>query len=55
VTAELEALDDDLVADAGFPQLRGRTPDSVLAMPAGHPGFRTRFTPARGIAKAPSA
>ncbi|WP_292893301.1 DUF2071 domain-containing protein [Microbacterium sp.] len=55
VRAELEVLDDDLVADAGFPRLRGRTPDSVLAMPAGHPGFRTRFTAARGIAKAPSA
>ena len=55
VTAEIEALDDELVADAGFPQLAGRTPDSVLAMPAGHPGFVTRFAPARGIAKAPSA
>lgn len=50
VTAELEALDDDLVADSGFPQLAGRTPDSVLAMPAGHPGFITRFTGAHAIA-----
>ncbi len=50
VTAELEALDDELVTDAGFPQLSGRTPDSVLAMPADHPGFITRFTAAHAIA-----
>jgi uncharacterized protein YqjF (DUF2071 family) len=49
VEARLDALDDDLVADAGFPQLAGRAPDSVLAMPAGHPGFVTRFTAARAI------
>ncbi|MFJ4036986.1 YqjF family protein [Microbacterium sp. NPDC090007] len=49
VTAELDALDDQLVADSGFPQLAGRTPDSVLAMPTGHPGFITRFTAAHAI------
>lgn len=49
VSAELDVLDDDLVADSGFPQLAGRTPDSVLAMPADHPGFITRFTRAHAI------
>ncbi len=49
VTAEIDVLDDQLVAASGFPQLAGRTPDSVLAMPAGHPGFITRFTAARAI------
>ncbi|WZH38056.1 MAG: DUF2071 domain-containing protein [Microbacterium enclense] len=49
VDAELDVLDDQLVADAGFPQLTGRIPDSVLAMPAGHPGFLTRFTAARAL------
>ncbi|MEX8057200.1 DUF2071 domain-containing protein [Microbacterium sp. 16-032] len=50
VEAALDVLDDDLVADSGFPQLAGRTPDSVLAMPADHPGFITRFTGAHAIA-----
>jgi uncharacterized protein YqjF (DUF2071 family) len=50
VEAQLDVLDDELVADAGFPQLAGRTPDSVLAMPAGHHGFITRFTTAHAIA-----
>lgn len=49
VEATLDELDDDLVADAGFPGLSARRPDSVLAMPADHPGFITRFTGARGI------
>ncbi|MFF0910756.1 YqjF family protein [Microbacterium enclense] len=49
VTADIDVLDDDLLADAGFPGLAGRTPDSVLAMPADHPGFITRFSAARGI------
>ncbi|MFG6402405.1 MULTISPECIES: YqjF family protein [unclassified Microbacterium] len=43
VEADLLSLDDDLVADSGFPGLAHRTPDSVLAMPSGHPGFLTRF------------
>lgn len=43
VDAELLHLTDDLVADAGLGALARRPPDSVLAMPAGHPGFRTRF------------
>lgn len=50
VEAELEELDDELVADAGFPGLARRAPDSVLAMPARHPGFDTRFTRARAVA-----
>ncbi|MFJ6651703.1 YqjF family protein [Microbacterium sp. NPDC091313] len=49
VSAELEALDDDLLADAGFPGLASRPPDSVLAMPPQHPGFLTRFSAARAI------
>ncbi len=49
VDATLDVLDDDLVADAGFPGLAATPPDSVLAMPADHPGFLTRFTTARGI------
>jgi uncharacterized protein YqjF (DUF2071 family) len=44
VEARLRALDDELVSDAGFPGLAARTPDSVLAMPARHPGFHTRFS-----------
>nr|WP_315269665.1 DUF2071 domain-containing protein [Microbacterium lemovicicum] len=44
VSAEVDALDDDLLADSGFPGLTARTPDSVLAMPARHPGFLTRFS-----------
>lgn len=48
-TAELLELDDELVADAGFLGLAARSPDSVLAMPAGHPGFVTRFARARRI------
>ncbi|MEV8273536.1 DUF2071 domain-containing protein [Microbacterium sp. NPDC077184] len=48
-TAELLELDDELVADAGFPGLAARPPDSVLAMPAEHPGFVTRFARARRI------
>ncbi len=49
VDARLEALDDTLVTDAGFPGLASRPPDSVLAMPAAHPGFVTRFSAARSI------
>ncbi|MFG6444532.1 YqjF family protein [Microbacterium sp. P07] len=44
VDGELLALDDGLLADAGFPGLASRAPDSVLAMPAQHPGFLTRFS-----------
>lgn len=43
VDAELLALADDLVFDAGLGRLAERPPDSVLAMPARHPGFLTRF------------
>lgn len=43
VDADLLALSDDLVFDAGFGELAGRAPDSVLAMPARHPGFLTSF------------
>lgn len=46
VTADLLALDDELLADRGFADLAQRTPDSVLAMPLGHPGFTTRFASA---------
>ena len=49
VAARLNELDDTLVADAGFPGLVGRTPDSVLAMPAGHPGVVTDFSRSRRI------
>lgn len=49
VTAELEALDDALLADSGFPALASRPPDSVLAMPPQHPGFVTRFSAAHPI------
>jgi uncharacterized protein YqjF (DUF2071 family) len=51
VEASVDTLDDDLVADAGFRGLAGRQPDSVLAMPARHPGFRTRFSAARPIGR----
>jgi uncharacterized protein len=51
VEAGLDAIDDDLLADAGFPALAARPPDSVVAMPAAHPGFVTRFTRARSIAR----
>lgn len=44
VGARVERLEDGLLADAGFPGLAERSPDSVLAMPAGHPGIVTRFT-----------
>ncbi|WP_405374724.1 MULTISPECIES: YqjF family protein [unclassified Microbacterium] len=47
--AQLDALDDDLVAEAGFPGLAERAPDSVLAMPPRHPGFVTRFSASRAI------
>lgn len=47
VEGRLVALDDELLADRGFPDLAGRTPDSVLAMPLEHPGFTTRFAAAR--------
>lgn len=43
VEAALLDLADDLVRDAGLGDLALRTPDSVLAMPAQHPGFVTRF------------
>jgi hypothetical protein len=43
VDARVRHLQDDLVADSGFPGLADTQPDSVLAMPAGHPGFLTRF------------
>lgn len=46
VEARVHELADHLVADAGFPGLTDREPDSVLAMPAGHPGFVTRFASA---------
>lgn len=41
--ARVRHLDDGLLADAGFADLADRPPDSVLAMPVGHPGFITRF------------
>lgn len=49
VNAHLEALDDTLVADAGFPGVAVRPPDSVLATPAGHPGVLTRFSRGRAL------
>lgn len=49
VDAELLALDDELLADAGFPGLARRKPDSVLAMPTDHAGLRTLFSAPVGI------
>ncbi len=49
VEAELLALDDQLVAAAGFPGLAARMPDSVLATPLGHPGLITEFAAARTL------
>jgi len=49
VRAEVERLDDGLLADAGFPGLADRAPDSVLAMPARHPGVVTRFSGAQRV------
>lgn len=53
--AELERLDDDLVADAGFPGLAGRAPDSVMAMAPAHPGFVTRFSAPRTVPAQPKS
>lgn len=47
VEAELLALDDGLLAAAGFPELASRVPDSVLATPLDHPGLLTEFAAAR--------
>ena len=52
VEARLDRLDDTLLAASGFPGLAGREPDSVLAVPAGHPGVTAHFTRARRIARA---
>lgn len=49
VRATVDRLDDGLLADAGFPGLADRAPDSVLAMPARHPGVITRFSGARVV------
>ena len=49
VDAELLHLDDQLLAAAGFADLAGRAPDSVLATPLGHPGVLTEFGAARTI------
>lgn len=49
VEAELLALDDELLAAAGFPDLARRPPDSVLATPVGHPGLITEFAAARPL------
>ncbi len=49
VDAELLSLDDELLAAAGFPALAHRAPDSVLAMPLGHPGVITRFASPQGV------
>ncbi|MBX9470495.1 YqjF family protein [Microcella sp.] len=49
VGAELQHLDDQLLAAAGFPDLAARAPDSVLATPAGHPGVMTEFAAARRV------
>ncbi len=49
VEAELLALDDDLLAAAGFADLVDRAHDSVLAMPFDHPGLITRFSGARRV------
>lgn len=51
VNAELLHLDDELLAAAGFPDLAGREPDSVLATPFGHPGVVTEFAAARRVRK----
>ena len=50
VEAELLALDDGLLAAAGFPDLASRAPDSVLATPLDHPGLLTEFAAARAVA-----
>jgi uncharacterized protein YqjF (DUF2071 family) len=39
VNAELQFLDDELLAAAGFPGLAGRAPDSVLFSPGVHTAF----------------
>ena len=39
VDAELQFLDDELLAAAGFPGLAGRAPDSVLFSPGVHTAF----------------
>ena len=49
VEAELLALDDQLLAAAGFPALAARMPDSVLATPLGHPGLITEFAAAHAL------
>jgi uncharacterized protein len=49
VAAELLALDDGLLAAAGFADLAGRAPDSVLATPIDHPGLITEFSAARRV------
>jgi len=49
VEAELLRLDDGLLAAAGFPELAGRGPDSVLATPLRHPGVVTEFAAARSL------
>lgn len=49
VEAELLRLDDGLLAAAGFSDLAGRAPDSVLATPLEHPGIVTEFAAARAI------
>ena len=51
VDARLDILDDTLLAASGFPGLAGRAPDSVLAVPARHPGVLAHFSRARGIAR----
>ncbi|MDN3497158.1 DUF2071 domain-containing protein [Planococcus sp. APC 4015] len=43
VDARVTHLRDGLLADQGFADLAQRPPDSVLAMPLGHPGFITHF------------
>ncbi|TQJ30556.1 YqjF family protein [Microbacterium sp. SLBN-146] len=43
VAGDLLGLDDGLLTDRGFADLARRSPDSILAMPLGHPGFTTRF------------
>jgi uncharacterized protein len=49
VEAEREVLEDTLLADAGFPGLAARAPDSILSMPVSHPGFITRFSRPVGV------
>lgn len=50
VEAELLALNDGLLAAAGFPELASRAPDSILATPLDHPGLLTEFAAARPVA-----